>query len=422
MQLKEIAKADNRYFLILCVMGAFAILGSTMSKSPVLNPFAKSLGTPSDLLGLVAAASTIPGILISLPAASLSDVIGRRKVLLFSAFVFASAPFLYLFVGTWWQLALVRFYHGFATAVFVPVTEATVAERFPTKRGERISILNSVTGIGRMVAPTLGGGILAFYTLPSGFIRSAGFQTLYLAVGVAGVTAFVLAFLLLSEKKKPTVQSAGAKSVTLKMFQGWRDVVRSRGALVVSFVQAAQYYVYGAMEFFIVGYMIDVAKLDALFAGVFLTVQVATIIIARPVLGRLSDKKGRRTPIVAGSLISCLLLFAVPFTTQFPILLLIAVGYGLGFAMAISSTSPLMSELAPTGLVGSSMGFLCTMMDAGQTLGPIVSGVILASVFGYTGLFASLGVLLIVSAGVFALSKTAKPKPQTASTETPCDA
>jgi hypothetical protein len=28
----------------------------------------------------------------SLPAASLSDIIGRRKVLLFSAFVFASAP------------------------------------------------------------------------------------------------------------------------------------------------------------------------------------------------------------------------------------------------------------------------------------------------------------------------------------------
>ena len=126
----------------------------------------------------------------------------------------------------------------------------------------------------------------------------------------------------------------------------------------MSFVQASQYYAYGAVEFFIVGYMIDIAKLDALFSGVFLTVQVATIIVARPAFGRLSDKKGRRAPILLGSLIGCLLLFAVPFTTQFPILLLLAVGYGLGFAMVISSTSPLMSELAPAGLVGSSMGFL----------------------------------------------------------------
>ena len=110
------------------------------------------------------------------------------------------------------------------------------------------------------------------------------------------------------------------------------------------------------------------------------------------------------------ALIGALLLFAVPFTTEFSLLLLIAVGYGLGFAMVISSTSPLMSELAPAGLVGSSMGFLSTMMDVGQTLGPIVSGFVLASAFQYTGLFASLSLLLLVSSLIFALSRTAKPK------------
>jgi MFS family permease len=405
MQMKTFAIKD-RYYIILCAMGAFAILSSTMSKSPVLNPYAASLGTPSDLMGFIAAASTIPGMLISLPAASLSDVVGRRKILLFSAFVFASAPFLYLFVETWWQLALVRFYHGFATAIFVPVTEATVAELFPTKRGERISILNSVTGVGRTLAPLLGGAILA--------LTNNGFHTLYLAVGVAGVTAFVLAFLLLTEKKKPAVEPAGARKVASKMFHGWGEVVRNRGAVLVGFVQASQYYVYGAVEFFIVGYAIDVAKLDAFYAGLILTVEVATLILARPVLGRLSDRKGRRLPIILGSLIGAGLLLAIPFTTQLPLLLVIAVGYGLGFAMVISSTSPLMSELAPTGLVGSSMGFLATTMDVGQTLGPIVSGFILASAFQYTGLFVSLSLLLLASSVIFAASKTAyKTKSQT---------
>lgn len=399
MQFEKKSLEENRYFVVLCVMGAFAILSSTMSKSPVLNPFAKSLGTPGDLLGLVAAASTIPGMLISLPAASLSDFIGRRKVLLFAAFVFASAPFLYLFVATWWQLALVRFYHGFATAVFVPVTEATVAEHFPTKRGERISILNSATGLGRAAAPILGGAILV--------LTSNGFHALYLAVGVAGVTAFVLAFLTLTEKKHQT-ERVDARNATVKIFQGWGRVIQNRGALAVGFVQTSQYYVYGAVEFFIVGYMIDVAKLDAFFSGVFLTTEVVILIVTRPIFGRLSDKRGRRVPIVAGSLISGLLLFAVPFTTQFPLLLLLAVGYGLGFAMVISSTSPLMTELAPAGLVGSSLGFLATMMDTGQTLGPIISGVILASAFQYAGLFASFSLLLITSSVIFFFSNTAK--------------
>ena len=45
-------------FWALCIVGLFAILSSTMSKNPVLNPFARALSTPDSLLGFVAAAST----------------------------------------------------------------------------------------------------------------------------------------------------------------------------------------------------------------------------------------------------------------------------------------------------------------------------------------------------------------------------
>jgi DHA1 family multidrug resistance protein-like MFS transporter len=389
-------------------MGAFAILSSTMSKSPVLNPFAKSLGTPTDLLGIVAAASTIPGIIISLPAASLSDIIGRRKVLLFSAFVFASAPFMYLFVTSWWQLVLVRFYHGFATAIFVPVTEATVAERFPSKRGERISILNSATGAGRTVAPTLGGVILG--------LTNNGFSTLYLAVSVAGVTAFVIAFFLLTEKNKSEIQTSDVSNSTRKMFQGWRQLVRNRAVLSVSFVQASQYYAFGAAEFFIVGYAIDVANLSGFYYGPILSALTIAIIIARPAMGRFSDRRGRRLPIVTGSFIGALMLLAIPFSTSFVLLFGLAVGFGLGFAFVVSSTSPLMVELTSARLVGSSMGFLSTMMDVGQTLGPILSGVIGAFAVArvgqvnYAAIFVSLSLLLIISSVVFVFSKAAKKK------------
>jgi MFS family permease len=400
--------ANTNYFVMLCTMGAFAILSSTMSKSPVLNPFAKSLGTPTDLLGIVAAASTIPGIIISLPAASLSDIIGRRRVLLFSAFVFASAPFMYLFVTSWWQLVLVRFYHGFATAIFVPVTEAAVAERFPSKRGERISILNSATGVGRTVAPTLGGVILG--------LTNNGFSALYLAVSVAGVTAFVIAFFLLTEKNKSEIQTADVRISARKMFQGWRQLVRNRAVLSVSFVQASQYYAFGAAEFFIVGYAIDVANLSGFYYGPILSALTIAVIIARPALGRFSDRRGRRLPIVTGSIIGALMLLAIPFSTSFVLLFGLAVGFGLGFAFVVSSTSPLMVELTSAGLVGSSMGFLSTVMDVGQTLGPILSGIIGAFAVerlgqvNYAAIFISLSLLLITSSVVFAFSKAAKKK------------
>jgi len=375
-------------------MGAFAILSSTMSKNPVLKPFATSLGTPDDLLGVVASASTIPGILISLPAASLSDVFGRRKVLLVSAFIFASAPFLYLGVNSWWTLALVRFYHGFATAMFVPVAEASLAVLYPNKRGERISIFNSATAVGRALAPFLGAYIL--------FSTSQSYNTLYLAVGVAGVTAFVIALLFLAENRNNIQQQT--QPSTRKMFSGWLYLIRNGGVLGVSFVQAIQYFAYGSVEFFLVGYLQDVVGLDIFSVGVITGSQIVALVIARPLIGRVSDKFGRTKPIIIGAVVSCLLLVAIPFVTQFPLLLLLSIGYGVSFATVLSSTSPLISELVPATLVGASMGFLSTWMDIGQTLGPIVCGVIFATSLRYLGLFLSLSVLLVVSVVVFAFS------------------
>jgi DHA1 family multidrug resistance protein-like MFS transporter len=79
--------------------------------------------------------------------------------------------------------------------------------------------------------------------------------------------------------------------------------------------------------------------------------------------------------------------------------------------MVLSSTSPLVSELVPATLVGASMGFLATTMDVGQTLGPIISGLIFASSLRYLGLFLSLSLLLVVSAVVFVISKRSHQVP-----------
>ncbi|MCK4440351.1 MFS transporter [Candidatus Bathyarchaeota archaeon] len=392
--------ARDSAFLMICVMGLIAILSSTMSKSPVLKPFSLSLGTPTDLTGFVAAASTIAGILISLPAASLSDIYGRKRFLLISGFVFASAPFLYLLVTVWWQLILVRFYHGFATAIFVPVAQASIAELFPTKRGERISLFSSATDVGRLVAPTLGGYIL--------FVTAGNFHVLYLAVAMAGVTALIMALPFLMERKSPTsAQQENAKKTVKKLSSGWKTVARSHGVLAVSFVQACQYYAYGAAEFYLAGYLLEIAQLDVFLTGIIIT-SIGVAIFAKPYLGRVSDKIGRRIPIILGCIVSGLPLMAIPFVTDFWVLLLLVIVYGFGFATVTTSTPALISELVPDELVGTSMGFLSTIMDIGQTLGPIISGFILATNLQYAGVFPSLTLVLLSSCIIFVLSSVAK--------------
>ena len=305
-------------------------------------------------------------------------------------------------MSIWWQLALVRFYHGFATAIFVPVAEATIAEQFPAKKGERISDFNSATYVGRGIAPFLGGAILA--------ATNFGYATLYLAVAIAGVSSFIIAIVMLRESKPQAVQETKPRFEAKTMLSGWRQVATNKSTLVVTFVQAIQYYVYGVVEFYLVQYMNVVLHFNALELGIVMGVQIVSLIVSRPIMGRFSDKSSRRVPVVLGCVISGVLLLIIPFITQFWMLLLISVGYGLGFAMVISSTSPIMVEVNPCNLVGTSMGFLSTMMDVGQAIGPIVSGVILASVLSYNGLFSSLTILLAASAAVFSASGIAKTK------------
>jgi len=67
-----------------------------------------------------------------------------------------------------------------------------------------------------------------------------------------------------------------------------------------------------------------------------------------------------------------------------------------------------MSELVPKELVGTSMGFLSTIMDVGQALGAIISGFILATNLQYYGVFPSLTFVLLFSCMVFALCSVAK--------------
>jgi len=369
-----------------------------MSKSPVLKPFSLSLGTPTNWTGVVASASTIPGILVSLPVASLSDIYGRRKFMLIAGFIFASAPFLYLLINVWWQLILVRFYHGFATAIFMPVAEASIAELFPTKRGERISLFSSATYVGRVIAPALGGYIL--------FVTTENFHMLYLCVAVAGVTALITALpFLRGEGHIVSTQKPNSRGVVKKIFHGWRTVLHTRGVLNASFVQASLYYVYGSVEFFLVGYLLEVAGLNDFLAGIIIMSIIGIAIITKPYMGRLSDKIGRRKPIILGCIISAAPLMIIPFIKNFWIILLLTLIYGFGFASVTASTPALISELTPKEFVGTSMGFLDTIMDVGQALGPIISGLILATSLQYFGVFLSLSILLLLADLSFILSK-----------------
>ncbi len=397
---KERKDAVVSPFLLLCGIGLFAIFSSTMSKNPALPLFAKDLGATEQYIGFIAAASTVVGVLTSSPAGALSDLYGRRRVILAATFVFASAPFLYLFVSAPWQLALVRVYHGLATAIFGPVAMALVADLFKTGRGESMGWYSSSTLVGRAVAPFVGGSILAaLATSATGGMGSplglTSYQWVYVVCGIAGLFTLVAATRLPIQNRTQVGANFGESWTKLR--NGLADVVRSRPILVTSVMEALQYFSYGAMEAFLPLYAIFFVKhaLSTVEVGTIFLAQILTTALSKPFMGRTSDRVGRRPVIAIGLVLSGLSMALFVMTGTFVLLLAVGMLYGLGLAVVTSATSAYVSELAKAGNYGSALGVLSTIMDVGQSTGPIVTGLLVASA-GYRPAFFFVASLLIV--------------------------
>jgi MFS transporter, DHA1 family, multidrug resistance protein len=380
-------------FLLLCTIGGLAIFSSTIAKNPVLPLLAQALGADKGAIGWVAAASTLTGILASLPAGLLSDRWGRRRLLLGAGVVFVSAPLAYLLVATPAQLAVVRAYHGLATAVLVPVAMAYVADLAPTHRGERLGWYASTTLAGRALAPVVGGALLAFGPWP----------WVYALCGMAGGLAFLGMWWL---PNAPANAPPGAEEAA-RIPEGsnaaslWA-ILSHRTILITSIAEASQFLAFGAVEAFLPLYALSVG-MDAATVGLLFGTQIGVKTVARPLMGKVSDRHGRTRQIVLGLLLTGVTTAIFPHTRMAPILLILSAAFGLGIAIASAATSALVADLAPERGRGAALGTMSTIMDVGQACGPILLGTLLMRV-SYAAGFAVIALLVIAAAALFALT------------------
>ncbi len=370
------------FFILIALIGGLAIFSSTLSKTPVLPLFALALhATPSEI-GWIVMASTIPGILISFPAGALSDFLGRRRLLLAALLVFATAPFLYLIVSNAWQLMAVRFYHGFATAIFGTVASAAIAARYTTDRAAKLSTYSSITIIGRSLAPFLGGFLISL----------ASFHAVYIACAISGVLALAAGLLL--RDAAPT--AAAAKLEMPHFWVSLTTVLRDRRIMLVSMVEAAQYLVFGAIEAFLALFAASLG-MPAWQIGMMLGVQLVSIVFAKPLMGKVSDRVGRKHVIIPGLLIGAASIVLLPHAPSFIGLTVLSLAFGLGFATVTSSTAALVADLTQDNRYGSSMGVLRTVMDVGQSIGPVLTGWMVGYA-GYGSAFTLLAAILLLAA------------------------
>ena len=377
-------------FLVLCASGTLAIFSSTISKSPVLPLFSQFLGADEAVVGLISGVSAFTGIVASIPAGLLSDRIGRRRMLIASGVVFASAPLAYLFITELWQLALVRFYHGLSTAIFIPVGMAMVTDLHQEARGERLGWFSTSTLAGRFMAPIAGGALIAAMADGSG----AGFRAVYVACSIAGALALVMMLRLPAEQR--------AEHAHRSMKQVWgalAQILSSRAIVLTCLVEAGVLFAYGTFETFLPLHS-RLSGHSAYITGILLSSQVITLAIAKPAMGRFSDRHGRPPQIAAGGLMCAICIAALPVSGAFVALLALSVLFGLGLSIVTSATSAYIGDLSTKSARGSAMGALGSIMDIGHMSGPVVAGAV-ASGLGIGYAFICAGIVMAALTALF---------------------
>jgi MFS family permease len=309
---------------------------------------------------------------LKLPAGAWSDVLGRRPLLVAGALVFAALPFGYLAVSTLGALIALRFAHGSATAIFGPVASASLSDVAPVaRRATWLSTYSAVQGAGQALGPILAGYLIA----------DGRFDLTFVAAGLIALAAPVIV------AGWPSRRTPERRDDRWRRFAGGiAEIGRDRLILTTSVAQAALFALNGTLNAFLPLYGREVLGVTVAQLGWLFGAQTLATLAARPLMGVISDRLGRRPMIISGLVACSMAVLLVSRAGSLPALFTAALVYAVGLAVTTAATSAYVTDLAHRTRFGAAHGVFGTIYDVGDALGPIAAGVLVASV-GYASMF-----------------------------------
>ena len=349
---------------------------------PLLPLYAESLGASGLWLGLIFAAFPLSQFLATPVFGRLSDRRGRKLFISIGLLAYAIISFGFIYTNTVSQLVLLRFLHGLAGALILPVAQAYVADISPPgEEGKWMGYANAAFFSGFGFGPLIG-GVLS---------EHLGMDAAFLAMGVLSLLAFTITIFFLPEIKPK--QSATSYPSFGEM---------SRSGMIIGLFSFQFTLTLGRSIFFIFLPILATYSLGLRpsLVGILLAVNILLMSLLGIPSGRIADRLNRRFLVVVGCLVSSMFLVAVPLGNTFGLLLALAVLGSVGNAIAIPAASALAVEQGKKYGMGSSIALFSMAFSIGMVVGPITGGAI-TDFAGINSAFYFGAVITLVGAGLF---------------------
>ncbi|MHA1238432.1 MAG: MFS transporter [Candidatus Odinarchaeia archaeon] len=348
------------FFTLICstLMG---IMGVNLIV-PVIPSIAISLNVTGETVSLIIAMFAFPGILFSPVIGMISDKIDRKKVLIISLTIYGVFGGCIFFVNNFQLLLFLRFIQGIS-AVGLMILPIILIGDFYTgvEKVKRIGINVSALGFGTAVFPFIG-GMLGSYGWNVPFLLF--FTSIFIAALASG---------FLENVKLPTNRGR----ISTYLMSTFKHLKNVKALIILASSIISFILLYGGILTYFSLYLGHNLGLSPFLIGVLLSITGLIAAVTSTQIFRLAG-----TPyfqiILLGSILCIICFILIPLSPTILLLFIPIIFFGVGQGLIVPTLHSEIISLGESDTRGFIVSILNMTIYIGQTIGPIILGIIFA--------------------------------------------
>jgi len=329
----------------------------------VWQPYVLSLGAKMSILGGLRSISSIFESGTQILTGRITDLLGRKRMQIFSYVLSIASLVICVLAGTWYYLIPAVILMGLSTSFWVPANASMIAESVGKKeRGTAYSIMALTWFI-----PGLYASIIAGYLAEIWGFRPTLMITLF---------AETAAFLIFAIFTKETLSKR--KSISLRtLFSSFKHIVRPKFGLLRFYVASILDRFAWAFTFPIFfGMLVDTYGLTLLQLGVLSAASSAVTVLSQVPFGKLIDRYGRKPFLMLSEIVGIVCLVGYLISKTFFELLLFYSVMGLVVSTWNPAHRAYISDVVPKEERGMHIGDLNALGGLIAFPSPFIGGIL----------------------------------------------
>lgn len=357
------SKLWNKNFIIIIIANLFVYQGFQML-IPTLPVYVKNIGGSELQAGLVVSLFAFSGLIFRSITGKATDSVGRKSMLIIGFIVLLLFNLSFFAFSLVSLLVILRLFQGAGWGMTSTAIATIMSDNVPDeRRGEGTGYYALSVILATSVAPIIGIAILNHYEFNIILIVT----TVFMLVGFLLTGALTIP--KIPKAKKDEQKQAKKGSI-------WSDLIE-RKAVLPSILCLLLAFPFGGLMSFIAlfGAEVGIESVWIYFIG-----HCLTILITRPYMGKLFDKKGHIAVVLPGAISMLAGLLVLSYTTTIPVLVIASLFYGFGFGAVQPSLQAWAINRSASDRKGAANGTFLSAMDLGVALGSLF----LSTVAGWT--------------------------------------